>query len=305
MNALKYRFTPFARCGVILLFATSVASAQIGTVLGTGTSALLGGDLTDPDDNGAADADENYNAVFRANDEEGFGGGEFAFNVFDNRLGPGNDKWCCGVAGGFPEEGLWVEAELKSPPAFLTHFTVSSANDVPGRDPLVWSVSGSNDGENYDTIFETDGEVIWDERLQVIRFNAGDDFPQQETAYQIFRMTTFDSENNPNGAYFQIGEIEFFGSFVEELTGDYNGDGTVDLLDFTILAGNFRNTGTTFADGDGNRDGTVDLHDFVEFRAAFNAQGGAAAASVPEPSGLALVAFGLGLVLWRRRKPRR
>ncbi len=73
---------------------SAIDSAQAEKILGTGTGSLLGGDLTDPEDDGDPEVDKGYNAIFSANEEPGFGGGEFAFNVFDNRLGPGNDKWC-------------------------------------------------------------------------------------------------------------------------------------------------------------------------------------------------------------------
>ena len=43
--------------------------AQAEEVLGTGTDSLLGGDLTDPEDDGQPDADEGYNAIFTANEE--------------------------------------------------------------------------------------------------------------------------------------------------------------------------------------------------------------------------------------------
>ena len=52
-------------------------------------------------------------------------------------------------------------------------------------------------------------QYLGDVRFQVIQWKAGDDFPEQETPYQIFRHVTFNSVNNPNGAYFQIGEIQF------------------------------------------------------------------------------------------------
>ena len=61
--------------------------------------------------------------------------------LFDNRLGPSNDKWCCGRGGGIPKEGLHVTAEFEEQYA-LTHFTLSSANDVPPRDPTVWRFRG-------------------------------------------------------------------------------------------------------------------------------------------------------------------
>lgn len=84
--------------GIVLLITGFVIStndiAQAEEILGTGNGSLIGGDLTDPEDDGAPDADQGYNATFTSSEEPGFGGGEFAFNVFDNQLGPGNAKWC-------------------------------------------------------------------------------------------------------------------------------------------------------------------------------------------------------------------
>ena len=80
--------------------------------------------------------------------------------------------------------------------------------------------------------------------------------------------------------------------------GDFNADGTTDLLDFQILLMNF-GIGTTYAEGDNNFDGRVDLHDFVEFRELFNAP---AATAVPEPNGLALGLVSATLLLVTRRR---
>ena len=53
---------------------------------------------------------------------------------------------------------------------------------------------------------------MWDERLQVILFEAGEDFEVQNTAYKFIRFVCFDTVANPAGAYYQLGEIEYFGS---------------------------------------------------------------------------------------------
>jgi len=203
--------------GFVLMIACFVIStsdiAQAWEVLGTGTGALLGGDLTDPEDDGAPDTDDGYNVIFSSNDEPGFGGGEFSFNVFDNLVGGGNDKWCCGPGGGIPDEGLHITVELEEAYA-LTHFTVSSANDTPARDPIDWAVQGSNDGTNFTAIFSHEGDSVWgDTRLQVIRFDAGagEDFDVQTKAYQFIRFVCFDTAANPAGAYYQVSEIEYFG----------------------------------------------------------------------------------------------
>ena len=94
-----------------------------------------------------ADPDEapdvNYNATFSASSEPFFGGGEGAFNVFDNRVGGGNNKWCCA---GPPVN---VSAHLDAGAHVLTHFTITSGNDVQNRDPRNWKIQGSNDGVTW------------------------------------------------------------------------------------------------------------------------------------------------------------
>ena len=227
--------------GVVLLVG---ASAQAYEILGTGTGSLLGGDLTDPEDDGDPEFDEGYNAVFDANHEPGFGAdnadpasagaGESAFNVFDNEIGPGNAKWCCGMPGGVPDEGLWITAEFDQP-YLLTHFTLSSGNDEAARDPTVFAVQGSNDGAEFTDIYTYDDIAPWDERLQVIEFSAPEDFPVQTQAYSILRFVTYDTDlNGSNAAYYQLNEIEYFGEPGGAGTVLQAGDADMDL-DFDTL----------------------------------------------------------------------
>ncbi len=200
--------------GFVLMIACFVMgtsdTAQAEEILGVGTASLLGGDITDPEDDGNPEADDGYDVIFSSNDEPGFAGGEFSFNVFDNVLGPGNDKWCCGPGAGIPEEGLHITVELEDPQA-LTHFTLSSANDVPGRDPTEWAIQGSKDGDDFTDIFAHEGDSFWPQRLQVVLFEAGDDFEVQKTEYSFFRFVCYNTATAPAGAYFQVGEIEYFG----------------------------------------------------------------------------------------------
>src|SRR5687767_15102539 len=101
-------FNPGTVGAAVLALAVCCGGSLHGAVIlgaGTtaqGTAAIRGSDLTDPDNNGDPDADVNYNAIFSGNEEPAFGGGEFAFNVFDNRVGGGNDKWCCGTGNEIP-----------------------------------------------------------------------------------------------------------------------------------------------------------------------------------------------------------
>jgi len=182
------------------LIAGNADAATVRTTLGNG--GLVGGDLTDPENNGDPEANIGYNATFRSSVEQGFGGGEYAFNVFDNRVGGGNDKWCC-------DTNVWVEANFGTQRYTLTSFTASSANDVPGRDSNRWQILGSNDGINYTPIFTYAApNSVWTNRLQTVQFFAGTDYTLP-AAYSIFR---YQSTSVVSESMHQLAELEFFGT---------------------------------------------------------------------------------------------
>jgi hypothetical protein len=198
---MNFKMFPLILITVLTFFA---ASSSASLILGTGTQALIGGDLTDPENDGFADANVNYNAIFRASVEPGFGGGEYAFNVFDNILSARNGKWCCSGP------SVWVEADFGNKRYILDIFTLSSANDVPNRDSDKWSILGSNDGINYTELYHYDvnGESIWgNDRFEVVQFSNLDDYSVSK-AYSIFRYQSFSVVSGTNH---QLGEIEFFG----------------------------------------------------------------------------------------------
>ena len=207
-------FPLLVAAGTISVLLAPFSNAS--TVLGNGFTSttgdfLIGGDLTDPEDDGAPDTDVNYNASFASSEEPGFGGGEFAFNVFDNRVGGGNDKWCCG--GGNPSLfPIWIDATFPQP-VILNSFTLSSANDVPGRDPVTWQVQGSNDGINFTTIFGHTGSSVFGNRAETILWDSADF--TNSTSYTTLRFNV-DATGLTTGAFFQISEIEYFGAVVPE-----------------------------------------------------------------------------------------
>jgi uncharacterized delta-60 repeat protein len=65
------------------------------------------------------------------------------------------------------------------------------------------------------------------------------------------------------------------------LRGDFNHDGTVNLLDFNILASNFGQSNRTFSQGDANYDGTVNLLDFNIVAGKFGTSVAPASSIVP------------------------
>lgn len=186
------------------LFALFTATALLaGSAHGASViGGLRGSDLTDPDNNGSVDANLNYDATFRSLNKPYFHS-EGAFNVFDNSVGPGDAKWCCDLNG-------WVEADFGSKRYQLSSFTVTSANDVEGRDSDVWQILGSNDGKNYTPIFSynNEGTSPWrGARYQTIEYSVGTDFALP-AAYSIFRYQTF---STVSADAHQLGELEFFG----------------------------------------------------------------------------------------------
>ncbi len=228
-----------------IFLAATFTPAQAVTIeiLGTGTGALLGGDLTDPEDDGdplagATDPSWNWKSI-DANSEPGFEGGEFAFNVFDNVLGGGNDKWCCDDATAEAPKNITVEFDQ---PIRLTHFTVSSANDVPGRDPTKWQIQGSNDGVNFLPIFIQDApQALWTDRLQVILFTL--DAPS--LPYSFIR---YEATETPEPLH-QLGEIEYFGEVGSG--ADLDGDGMDDLWEELFGLDTSRDDSAEDPDGDG------------------------------------------------------
>lgn len=89
-------------------------------------------------------------------------------------------------------------------------------------------------------------------------------------------------------------------------SGDADINGTVDLTDFTYLAGNFNGTGKTWLQGDFNYDGIVDLTDFTFLASNFNQSMPASTlgAAVPEPIGVLAAGSFCAMAVCRRRRRR-
>lgn len=156
-----------------------------------------------------------------------------------------------------------------------------------------YAIEGSTEGE----IIGNDPVGTWDETFER-------DFGEDDTGnYLVFTGITepdFTLTSSATDPGFRA-PLNGFQIQATGVPGDFNRDGSVDVADFEILASNFEE-GKLWSQGDINFDGDVTLQDFVEFTAAFNSAGGAAA--VPEPSSLALLLLGLTAFVLRRWQTR-
>jgi len=130
--------------------------------------------------------------VISAQYQSGSPGGEEYTNLIDNNV---RTKYLT-----FNAEG-WIQYQANAS-YVVTGYTITSANDYPERDPLNWTLQGSNNGNNWATIDSRSGEDFPD-RFQTRAFSFSN-----STAYSYYR---FNLSNN-SGTILQLGEIELFGT---------------------------------------------------------------------------------------------
>ncbi|MCG0287244.1 SMI1/KNR4 family protein [Streptomyces sp. PSAA01] len=96
----------------------------------------------------------------------------------------------------------WLEFTLRRPVA-VGHYVLTSANDVPGRDPRDWTLKGSNDGEHWVDLDTRVGESFA-HRHQPRGFT----FPAH-TAYGHYRL---EITRNAGEDHVQLSQVRFFTS---------------------------------------------------------------------------------------------
>lgn len=220
-----------------LLMGMPLISSAV-TSLGTGTGALVGGDITDPendiDDTVPGGANFNWITATATSEPDFSPGGptnEAAFDIFDNQVGSGSTKWCCTDA----PQNVAVQFAL---PYILTSFTIAAGNDVVGRDPTVWFIEGSNDGATWIPIFSYNnpGVTPFSARLEVLRYDgAGVDFATPPE-YRFFRYRV--DQTNGAGAH-QINEIELFGTPIVPQIPSTNWLGQLLMVSLITMLGAF------------------------------------------------------------------
>ena len=95
---------------------------------------------------------------------------------------------------------LWVQYQ-STVAAIVTYYTITSANDVPGRDPKDWTLAGSNDGVNWTTIDTRSGETF-NTRLLTKTYLINNN----STAYSYYRLV-ITANNGQTGTQFAEWEL--------------------------------------------------------------------------------------------------
>lgn len=95
----------------------------------------------------------------------------------------------------------WIQYQANAG-YIVTSYTITSANDFPGRDPLNWTLQGSNDGSGWSTI-DTRANEDFPDRFQARTFSF-----TNNTSYVYYR---FNMTNN-SGTILQLAEIELSGT---------------------------------------------------------------------------------------------
>lgn len=124
----------------------------------------------------------------------GGGNGQGIANTVD---GSPDTKWCIENPG---PRVQWL-ATVSTPQA-VASYTLTSANDVPSRDPQSWVLEGSSDGSQWQILDRQDLGKPFAERLQAKRFPIAK--PQPCTHYR-FTFTPTDP------SHFQVAEIALTG----------------------------------------------------------------------------------------------
>ena len=107
-------------------------------------------------------------------------------------------KWCL-IHEGRPVQ--WqIDAGKEVRPE---RYSITSANDVPGRDPRTWTLEGSQDGASWTPLDTRQEEPVFEQRHQSRSYPIA-----KPAAYRFFRFTF---QPNPGLDHFQVAEIALEG----------------------------------------------------------------------------------------------
>jgi len=170
-------------CGNALKGADCGSCSKLKICGGTGTPGVCG-TLTDPALGGIAQASNVFNAA------------ENETKAFDLDT---STKWFSGPS----QKTGWLAYQFSGTSTHVVHsYSVTSANDVPERDPKDWELQGSSDGSTWVTVDERSGQAFAN------RFQTNSYTCSNTTAYPRYRL--FITANN-SGNELQVAELALYG----------------------------------------------------------------------------------------------
>lgn len=117
---------------------------------------------------------------------------ETAAKAFDGSV---DTKWLTGGING------WLQYYFRGIVKTVVRYDLSSANDVPGRDPKNWQFQGSHDGTNWSTLDTRTGETFT-ARKQTKQYPISNN-----TGYEFYRLNI--TANNGDANNIQLSEMAF------------------------------------------------------------------------------------------------
>jgi alpha-L-fucosidase 2 len=125
-------------------------------------------------------------------------------NTIDRSIdGNAQTKWCIDKAG---KAVIW-QIEIPAPKK-VTSYALTSAGDVPARDPVEWALEGSNDGHQWSAVDQKKLPGPFEKRHEEKRFDAA-----TPGEFRIYRFTFI-----PRDDFFQVGEIRLEGVDLSAVT---------------------------------------------------------------------------------------
>ena len=121
--------------------------------------------------------------------------------------GDQNTKWCV-IHDGRPV--VW-QLHIGQKAATPREYRLTSAEDVPTRDPRTWKLEGSKDGKAWQVLDEHKDEPEFANRHETRTYKIA-----KPTACQFFRLTFMP---NPGVTHFQLAEMEIEGVHADAISG--------------------------------------------------------------------------------------
>ncbi|UII19968.1 carbohydrate-binding protein [Fulvivirga ligni] len=140
----------------------------------------------------------------------------------------------------------WVQFQANESHV-VTSYSLASANDAPSRDPLNWTLQGSNNGSSWTTLDSRNGEDFqYRFQKRIFSFN-------NSNAYSYYRLNMV----NNSGSILQLSEIELFAEDSNPFSNKIEGEA------YTSMAGvQLENTSDT---GGGQNVGWIDAGDWMAY----------------------------------------